>query len=312
MIALTPTPVSGWQAFWQRFHLPLLQPLRVFPTLLIVHLLVSIPDTEILRVPLTLLAAAGLLFRSWLRTTAYWYVMATCLGTAIYFHWESADNHRYLFAYAALALCAACSLPRGEQAEGLALSCRWLLGLAMALATTWKLCSPDYLDGTLFTSELLLDERFAPLTTWLTELTPQALLQNREAARLLMTGHELGLQLTSVHLTQSPGVTTLAHLLTWWTVGIEAALALLFLLPTPLLERCRLGGMKNGLLVLFGVTTYLVAPIRGFGGILMLLGLAQCRPQQQQAQYAYLLAFLAIQLFTLPLSAMLNWLLAIY
>ena len=64
----------------------------------------------------------------------------------------------------------------------------------------------------------------------------------------------------------------LADVLTWWTLAIEGAVALAFLCPGP----SWLGRHRDHLLITFTVTTYLAAPVLGFGWLLLVLGLAQC------------------------------------
>jgi hypothetical protein len=62
-------------------------------------------------------------------------------------------------------------------------------------------------------------------------------------------------------------------------------------------------------LLLFAATTYALAPVRGFGWMLMLLGLAQCEDRDRHFRPLYLAAILLIQAYTLPLAAVIERLL---
>ena len=299
---------------------PSIKPLRDLPLLTIVLLLTSAPDQWYLRAPLIALFALGVVFRSWLARPAFWYVVATLLGTTVYLTWESSDNHKYLFVYWCLALCCAFSLPRPHQQEALALSSRWLIGLCMLLAAVWKLATPEYTSGTFFRYELLCDGRLTPLASWLGNLPAAALETNRQLRELIQDGHFRGLAVNAVELAESPRLVWLAHAMTWWTVAIEGTLAALFLWPSAEKPRpvagVRLGRSlalpltpslafaRNFALLAFAATTYFVAPVRGFGWVLMLLGLAQCKDDQRHLRLAYLAALVLIQAYTLPVGAL--------
>jgi len=274
------------------------EPLAALPLLTLVLLLTATPDQWYLRGPLIALAAVGVVNRDWLAKPVFWYLAATLLGTAVYLNWEASDNHKYLFVYWALALCGAFSLPRGEQAAALAASSRWLIGLCMLLATLWKLAMPDYRDASFFEFTLLSDQRFAHFTAAVTGLPLTALAENRALESLLREGHLVGAAVESVRLQSAPIVARIAWLMTWWTVAIEGALAAAFLAP----DRPRTARLRNALLLVFGATTYGLAPVRGFGWMLMLLGMAQCEERDRAWRPLYVAAIVLIQLYTLPVA----------
>ena len=80
--------------------------------------------------------------------------------------------------------------------------------------------------------------------------------------------------------------------MTWWTVFLEGAVAVAFLWP---LERGVSRG-RDALLLLFCVTTYAVAPVEGFGWLLIAMGVAQCAPERRRTRLLYLAVF-ALVLF---------------
>lgn len=283
---------------WATAHLGQLDVLEVLPVLTVLVLLLRAPDAWYLQVPMTMLGILGLTFRSWLKTSAFWYLAATLLGTTIYFQWEAVDNHKYLMAYWCITLCCVFSLPSHLQRSGIACSARWTIGLCMAWAVLWKVLSPDYLNGSFFHYTLLVDERFAMVARLLAGVPASSLADNRHLHDLLLNGHLRGLEVASVGLADTWQVRKVALLLTWWTVLIEAGLAVLFLLP----DRARLRTFRNAGLLAFGITTYAVAPVIGFGWMLMLLGMAQTGRRQQAWRLGYLAAFLLIQAYMLPVS----------
>ena len=324
MIARKPLLAKAMLA--NQFPWPRIKPLRDLPLLTVVLLLTSAPDQWYLRAPLIALFALGVVFRTWLVRPQFWYIVATLLGATVYLNWESSDNHKYLFVYWCLALCCAFSLPKTQQQEALALTSRWLIGLCMLLAAVWKLATPDYTSGTFFHYENLCDGRLASLVAWLTGVSPDSLANNRDLRELIQSGHLRGLTVNFVTLADSPLLWWLAQAMTWWTVAIEGTLAVLFLWPDQTKPRpvvgVRLGALvegqslavpdarspistiRNAALLLFAATTYFVAPVRGFGWMLMLLGMGQCRDDQRGLRLAYLAALVLIQAYTLPVGAL--------
>jgi hypothetical protein len=158
---------------------------------------------------------------------------------------------------------------------------------------------PDYRDGSFFEFTLLADPRLAYFSAAATGLPAKALAENRQLVDLLREGHLLGSEVTSVVLSAAPQVRTMALAMTWWTVAIEGLLAVLFLLP----DRPRTAALRNTLLLVFAITTYALAPVRGFGWMLMLLGMAQCGERERFYRPLYLAALLLIQVYTLPVAA---------
>lgn len=286
-----------------RISAPLLDTLdfdlrEALPLLTAVLLLTAAPEQWYLRGPLVALFAVGVVYRRFLESAVFWYLAATLLGTTVYLNWESSDNHKYLFVYWSLALCAAFSLPKAQQAALLATSSRWLIGLCMLLAALWKLAMPDYRDSSFFEFTLLADPRFAYFSTVALQIPLTDLEANRSLIELLREGHLQGASVESVVLTATPAASAIALAMTWWTVAIEGTLAALFLSP----DRPRIAWCRNTLLLLFAVTTYAIAPVRGFGWMLMLLGLAQCEDRERRFRPLYIAAIVLIQLYTLPIA----------
>jgi hypothetical protein len=283
----------------QRFDF---EPLEVLPLLTMVLLLTAAPEQWYLRGPLIAIFAIGVVYRELLAKPAFWYVAATLLGTTVYLNWESSDNHKYLFVYWCLALCGSFSLPQTQRAAALAISSRWLIGGCMLMAVLWKLAMHDYRDGSFFEFTLLADERFAYFTDVLTGTPLKTLAENRSLVELIRNAHLRGVDVDSVVLDGSNRAAFIALAMTWWTVLIEGSIAAAFLAP----NKPWIAAVRNLLLLLFATTTYIVAPVRGFGWVLMLLGLAQCEERDRAYRPLYLAAIVLIQIYTLPMGAIIE------
>jgi hypothetical protein len=87
--------------------------------------------------------------------------------------------------------------------------------------------------------------------------------------------------------------------LTVFTGAIEAAITIAFLWP-------RFASARNPLLILFGLTTFAFATVRGFGWLLMTLGLMQCERQARFARAGYVATLFLIEAYRqVPWSRML-------
>ncbi len=239
-----------------------------------------------MRGPLLALSVAGLVNRRTLTTPAFWGTATALLTGRLLADWPLPDNHSYLLAYVCLAVCLA-SCSRHPQPV-LAQAFRWLLAATFACAVLWKgLLAPDYLDDRFFTVTLITDERFTAPVQVLTGLEEIELETNRRAFDPLPAG---------VELAEPPrfyGPSTFRWLvrgMTWGGLGLELALALVFLLPGGV-------GWRHPLLLLFCSLTYALAPVAGFGWVLLALGLGQCAADQSATRKAYLAAFIIVLLY---------------
>ena len=260
-------------------------------------LLLHAPKHWYSETPIVALAIAGIVFRRARESSIFWFTIASFLGSNIYFNWYSLDNHKYLEFYWTLALFGVLSLPAPRREGALALNARLLIGLCMALAALWKCISSTYLpDSAFFRFTLLTDDRFEYFAHWFGGISHGALQRNQELEDLLKYGYLEGINLSSVPLVESGPLRALARFATWWTVAIEATLGVLFLWPGG--RRVRL--TRDLLLLAFAVTTYLVANVKGFGWLLMILGIAQCSEERKIVVNLYLFAFIIIQFYTIP------------
>lgn len=236
-----------------------------------------------------LASGCAMIWRRARRSAWFWMALAAVWAPRLILHWETNEDHVYVGAYWCLAI--GLSLLGGDAPTILARNARWMIGLTFALACVWKLTSADYLDGSLFHYKLLFDYRFREgLTIPLAGLSMDTALANVEAIRELRNA---GSDLREVSLQFPAKVSWLAQAMTWWTLLIEAALALMFLFANhPFCRR-----LKDVGLLVFALTTYLVVPVLGFGCLFMSMGLAQCEPRQHYARWAYFITSLILMAF---------------
>ena len=101
---------------------------------------------------------------------------------------------------------------------------------------------------------------------------------------------ETGQALEPVALETTQQLRTIATIATWWTLVIETLVAIQFLVPIG----WKLGRYRDATLMIFAVTTYAVAPVMGFGWLLMTVGIAQTTRAQGSTRLMYLLTCFVI------------------
>jgi hypothetical protein len=245
-----------------------------------------------LRPAILAFAVAGLVVPGALRHRALWLALAGLAAWRVVSGWPLADNHAYLLAYWCLAIALSRSAPDPERA--LAWNGRVLVGLAFAFAVLWKLLSPDYLDGRFFRVTLVEDRRLERVATALGGIEPGALAARRE----FVAQHVDGAGLADVAAPEPPRLRRLALAATRLTLALEAAVAVAFLAPLG-----RGAWLRHALLLLFCATTYAVAPVAGFGWLLLAMGVAQCEPGARRLRLAYVGAFTLLVLYYHALRA---------
>ena len=241
--------------------------------------------------PVSLLAAAGLVWPELRDRPLLWWALLGCLGAGVHQVWTQADNHQYLIIYWVLAVALAAGSV--DPARARAVAARWLLAAVFVLATLWKLSNLAFVDGSFFEFTLLTDSRFAPVATVIGGVDAHDLEVNRTVFEA-MEGAGPGASVAL--LGHTARLALVADVLTWWTLAIEGAVALAFLSP----GASWLGRHRDHLLITFTVTTYLAAPVLGFGWLLLVLGLAQLRSTAGHLRVLYVAAFVVVRLGATP------------
>lgn len=236
--------------------------------------------------PLTLLAIIGLAARRLETHALLWWVSTLLCAVPVIDDWTGVDNHAFLRVYWALALAIAATVE--DSGAVLARNARGLIGAAFAFAVLWKgVLSPDFVDGTYFRFTFLTDLRFVDWSALLGGLDPADHALNRERLIAWLSSPDAVWESGFVEPT---GIATLAHATVLWTLAIEAAVAIGFCWPSGQGP----GRYRDFALLLFGITTYAVATVEGFGWLLCCMGIAQCDPRRPRLALAYLGLFASI------------------
>lgn len=232
-----------------------------------------------------LLAGLGLLSSRLLRHPATWLFFTALTGWRVIADWPMSDNHAYLLCYWCLAVFLALAL---NDAGSLQRNARLLVGLAFLFAVTWKVVlAPDFMDGRFFRVSLQLDGRFAPIAQLVGDLSDGELSESRSFLSPLPDGPEFA---EPPRLHESSALRDLGRVATWWTIFVEIAVAVAFLAP----DRFSAAWWRHMPLLGFCATTYALAPVAGFGWLLLVMGIVQCDPTQGRTRAAYLAVFFLI------------------
>ncbi len=291
-----PRP-SGWVQKFVRRPVDFLLGADLFElgaamTLLMIVLSLHEPAWYI-QLGLVTLTVTALVLRPLMRNPLLWLGLVGVLALAYTESWAQQNNHDFLKLYWCLGV--GVSLLALDAMKAVRVNARLLIGLCFLFATLWKVLSPDYMSGAFFNYFLLQDTRFWMLSEYVVGLDASALMQDR-IERVVYT--EFGDPTGSLVVPFAADVLWLSPLMTWWTVLIEGAVALAFLLPT----RFRFAKWRDAVLLVFIFSTYFVAPILYFAWLITAMGLIQCeRETFRYAPVLYVAAFvLVLMRFYIP------------
>jgi hypothetical protein len=229
-----------------------------------------------------LVAAAALLFTPLRRSALCLGALPALAAWRVVVQFPLGDNHAWLLAWWLLALLLA---SRARDADAvLAWNARWLIAGVFTCATAWKLLSPDFTDGRFFLVTLVDDSRLQHFAQLAGGLDAGQL----HALRDLVREHQDGLRVPGPDdPLPTERLIALARLLTWSLLALEATVALVFLAPL----RTRIARLRHAVLLGFCASVYALAPVVGFGWLLLAMGVAQCEPERTGTRRAYLAVF---------------------
>ncbi len=253
--------------------------------------------------PLTLLALAGLLSRRVCWHSASWTLATLLVAWPVLEDPYRVDNHAYLRIYWFLALAIAAW--SRNPSELLVKNARGLIAGVFVFAVLWKgILSPDFVSGDFFRFTLLTDSRFTDFAAVVTGLTPDEQALNRERVYAALASPAGAWEKDFI---EPPRLELVARVLTAWTLLVEVVIALAFVLPA----RFALSRMRDLPLIAFGITTYSVATVEGFGWLLCAIGLAQVDAGRPLVRLAYFACFAMILCYVrvpwVAWLAQLNW-----
>jgi hypothetical protein len=213
-----------------------------------------------------------------------WLTAASIVALRVASDWPLADNHVYLLVYWCLAL----GLALGSATPALTMGrmARWLIALSMAFAVLWKcVLSPDYVDGRFFRMTLIVDERFEDVVRLAGGMSRDEIDGHRVALTPLAPGAQLA---EDELLVEPPAFYRLAMALTWGALMWELALAIVFIASLP----ATVQWIRHALLLAFCTLVYPVAPVAGFGWLLLAMGLSQVPAGEVRWRRAYVVVWL--------------------
>lgn len=211
------------------------------------------------------------------RSPQFWWTVTAVYFVWWVFDWRTIDNHMALVVVWFLTVA---TFVTGRSIESFRSDARLIIGLVFTFAVGWKLRSPDFLSGNFFTYTLLTDPRFEPLVRLFTDLDQASLVTNRLQANT---------STTPFSLTGTAEVAGLATLLTVGTLVVEGLVAISWLVSrSP-------AWLRHTSLATFGLVTYAIVPVAGFG--LVLFAIACGSSESPVAQRRYLLGGVVLFVF---------------
>jgi hypothetical protein len=208
----------------------------------------------------TVLVMLGLLAPSLAASPSLWVAIAAAQLSWIPLAYHAADNHQYLIGYWCLTVWLALRAGGERGSDILRSNATLLIGLCFLCAVISKLMSHRYRDGSMFAYLLLMDPRFLMLATTVAGVS--AATQAAHAAASGLVRAEWGQVVVPI----SPRLQRTAVALSGWTIGVEALIAAVFLIPAPGFE-----GVRVASFVSFALPTYLFVAVPAFGQILTIM-----------------------------------------
>ena len=252
----------------------------------LVMLILSLHETTwYINLGVVTLAVVGILVSSLLRNPLLWLGLVAVMLLSYSQSWYMQNNHDFLKLYWCLGVGVALLLR--EPGAALRANARVLIGLCFTFAFLWKAVSADYVDGSFFSYFLLQDSRFALVVDHVVGLDAGAVLRGR-IDRVLFT--EYGDPAVGIAVPFAGTVRTVGVLMTWWTLFIEGLVAVAFLAPL----RTLLSRWRDGILLVFILSTYVVAPILYFAWIIIAMGVVQCNHERFRSLPALYVAALVL------------------
>ena len=235
-----------------------------------------------------------LLVPSVAKRPAIWGLLAIMASITLVLERDLADNHKYLLCYWLWVMCIA-HIPDGREQrdEIIGFNARFFLIFIFLGAALQKFVSSSYMSGAMFELEFLLDGRFQAFAH-LTGI--DAGLVNESVRRLLLLRNPYVQVLNDkILLLSDDRVHFVANLITLYDFYVQVAIGALLLFRRAVTDL-----IANVLLLFFIFTTYIPAPVLGFGFTLAILGFALVKERSQLLSAAYLLSMAAVLFYQVP------------
>ena len=235
-----------------------------------------------------------LLFPAAARSALLWGVLAATATVTVVREWDLADNHKYLLCYWLWVMCVAHMT--GDHAFRnliIRVNARFFLIFIFLGAALQKFLSATYMSGAMFEMELLLDPRFHAFAKLAG--IDNGLVEESVRRVLLLQNPYVQVGDNYIKLTTDDHVHRIATLVTLYDFYVQVAIGALLLF-------CRRATdlAAHVLLLLFILTTYIPAPVFGFGVTLCVMGFALAKERFQLISVAYLASIIAVIAYQMP------------
>lgn len=300
--SVTASSAGTWKRRWQRVEAwfsedpPALDPtpqeqeLRSAAFLSLAMTLVIVLTGSPSRMPVLtpLVALIGLVVPGMARNRWFWLALfGLFIVSPIARPWVQLDNHNWLQIYwlGAIALSRFALRPDAT----LRISARLLVGFAFLFAVIWKVIAPEFMTGAFFDFSFGTDRRLGDVAVTF-GLQDGGLTSSNQ--RLITAWRAPGTTPMAEAIELSPTVVALTPWLAWGTVLLEGMVAATFL--APLRQRWR--WLRDAAVVLFVVTTYPLAPVTGFGLLVLTMAVMVSELPARRRTIVYVAAFIFVSL----------------
>lgn len=266
-------------------------------SLTLVILLIGPPPNTLTLTPLV--AIAGLAVPGLARNRWYWLLLTglVTIGT-LSRPWLALDNHHWLQLYWFLALLLTRFAVDADRA--LARSARLLVGLAFLFAVTWKIIAPEFLSGAFFDYTFAIDRRLGDVAAAVGVQDPELTNSNRAT---VTAWRRPGTTPEPRDFVVNEQLAPWTPVMAWLTIIVEGAVAVSFLAPLA----ARLAWIRDVSMLVFVLATYPLAPVLGFGRLLLVMSAMQSTLKPRVRAVVYVGAFAALSLLS-QRGVALDWL----
>lgn len=245
-------------------------------------------------IPFQILAVAFLVLPALQRNGTYWFLITCFCGAAVWLNWHQADNHKYLLFYWTFVLYLALDDSKAPRREVIRSGAYYLLLFTMFLAVIQKTISVDYLSGSFFEVTFLTDSRFSAFSALLTDMDSATLAENRNIYRQAMD--PMFFDQSLMNMVSSAQLHMLALVVSWINYLDQLAIALMLLVP--LSTRWEIA--KHLLLMVFIIGVYAVAPVIGFGWLIIIWGYCLVPENLLKLRLGYVALFFLLCAYEFP------------
>ncbi|MEY2480233.1 MAG: hypothetical protein QOI04_1160 [Verrucomicrobiota bacterium] len=229
-----------------------------------------------------------------IRSPVFWLALSLSATFVIIHDWQAADNHKYLLLYWLwiLFFCHLFGEPE-QKRRTLIFNARFFLCFIFLAAAAQKLASPTYRSGEMFEYFLYVDSRFTAFGK-LIGIDPTIPDAVQKSIGFFRSPFSQVID-NDLVLPGSDRARIAALVLTWWDLSLQLLIGSLLFLRRPRTDK-----FAHILLLFFVFTTYLPAPVFGFGWILAIMGFTLAKENFPRIAAVYMSCFVVILLYQVP------------